>query len=84
MMMGTPARPGMTISKPPPAKAADVIAIKIASATPARIAWSSVFLAPNLTEARTPRVKAGGQTAGKPNAQAFALVQLRANAISNC
>src|SRR6266404_4133311 len=45
MMTGTPARPGITISKPPPAKAAVVVAIKIASVTRTRIARRPDFSA---------------------------------------
>src|SRR4051812_1468097 len=43
-MTGTPGRPGITISKPPPAKAVEFIAMESASATPMRIAWVPVFL----------------------------------------
>jgi len=38
MITGTPGLPGITTSKPPPAKAEDVIAIKNASAATVRIA----------------------------------------------
>src|SRR5258705_2987043 len=57
MMMGTPGRPGMTMSKPPPAKAGSVVPIKIASAIPARMV-SGPFARGNLTERAGPRVKA--------------------------
>jgi hypothetical protein len=44
MMTGTPGRPGITISKPPPPKAAEFVAMKSANVTPMRIAWVPVFL----------------------------------------
>jgi hypothetical protein len=56
------------MSKPPPAKAADVVAIKIASVTRTRIAWSPDLSGRNLIQRADPRVKAADQTAGKPNA----------------
>jgi hypothetical protein len=37
MIIGTPGRPGITISKPPPAKAALGELIRIASSKPARM-----------------------------------------------
>jgi hypothetical protein len=45
MMIGTPGRPGITISKPPPANAVHVVAIKIARAKPARMVSCFPFLA---------------------------------------
>src|SRR6266853_2328027 len=119
MIMGTPGRPGITISKPPPAKAGRVVPIRNASARRARMvsrlpvssAYSAKvgtvfairihasykaehFLAANriplcrkmlhvnLAERASLMVKAADKAADKPNAQAFALVQLQPIAIS--
>src|SRR5260370_25781141 len=77
MMMGTPGRPGITMSKPPPAKAVHVVPIKTASAIPARMV-SVPIARGNLTERATTRVKAADQTAGKPNA-----LSIRARSIAS-
>jgi hypothetical protein len=66
-MMGTPGRPGITITGALSAEADHVVPIKIASANAARINSNSDFSG-NLTERESPKVKAAGQTAGKPNA----------------
>jgi hypothetical protein len=76
MMMGTPGRPGITMTGVVlPAQAADVVPIKIASTNAARIN-SNPDTGPTLVEWASPGVKALGETDGKPNAKAFTLRQL--------
>jgi hypothetical protein len=68
MMMGTPGRPGMTMTGVVlPAQAVHVVPIKMASTDPARII-SNPDTHGTLIECAGPKVKAQGQTAGKPNA----------------
>src|SRR5882724_7638100 len=67
MMMGTPARPGMTRTGLVSAKAVPAVPIKIASANPTRIVRSP-GVPGNLTECPALRVKAPRQISDKPNA----------------
>src|SRR6478672_3969280 len=84
MMMGTPGRPGITMSKPPPARAGSVVPIQIASAKPARIGFVRPVSHGNLTDRASLKVKAKDQNSGKPNARAWMLAQLQAMAIRKC
>jgi hypothetical protein len=67
MMIGTPARPGMTMTGALSAQAAHAVPIKMASASAARMVWVPISVS-ILLERLAPRVKATGRTGGKPNA----------------
>src|SRR5579871_317279 len=75
MMTGTPGRPGIAITGPLlSAHAAPAVPTKTASISAVRIA-SNPDRPVTLIEAVALRVKAGRQTHGKPNVQAFMLRQ---------
>jgi len=81
MMIGTPGRPGTTISKPPPANADDGNPIRTARSAQARM-HSPVFPDDNLTEGDRERVKAGPPDSGKPNAQGLIRAQMLRGALA--
>jgi hypothetical protein len=66
MMMGTPGRPGTTISKPPPANADAGSPIRKAASADARMRGSHLS-GDNLPDGDAERVKALSPIAGKPN-----------------
>src|ERR1700687_393457 len=84
MMMGTPARPGMTRTGALSASAAAVVPIKMASASPVRICQGSRLLRTTYPKASARGVKGPGQTSGKPNAQEFTPAQLPIMALRKC
>src|SRR4051794_30585846 len=69
MMTGTPGRPGMTRSTPPPAKAADVAPIKRANAAALRMGILFRLLIDNLHQCTQPGVKTALLLGGKANAK---------------
>src|SRR4051794_7878651 len=75
MMIGTPGRPGMTRSTPPPARAAGVAPIKRANAITLRMGILLRFLIDNLHQCAQPRVKAGRLLGGKANAKPLTSIQ---------